>query len=33
MIYDSSTILLTQYVLVTQYNAYLLCVIYDKVIL
>ena len=30
MIYDSDTILLTQYVLVTQYNAYLLWyVIYD----
>ena len=30
MIYDSGRILLTQYILVTQYNVYLLkCVIYD----
>ena len=30
MIYDSGGILLTQYILVTQYNVYLLqCVIYD----
>ena len=29
-IYDSGRILLTQYILVTQYNVYLLqCVIYD----